>query len=446
MDTDNQKTIPLWISEHFASFENSLNGQKALPVHALRQKALEEFKKCGIPTQKMEEWKYTSLRHLSSMPLKLLANQKAIKVTKPKNLPSIYEELDGVAIRLVFVNGMFNSDLSDDCGSLNIDTLDKVIHDPKHELHAFCNEKLSSISKLENNAFVALNSAFILDGIVLDLKEGQQAEKPIYLLNVTSDENIANYPRVLVRANKNSKARMVHHYYSESDKEYITNSVSEFEVLDNAFLEYVVLQEEGENATHITAIDSIQKGTSNFKTVSLSFGSKLSRNEIRPIIDSEKCFTEMLGLSVLDSNQHVDNATIIDHAKPNSESHELYKGVYADKSKGIFSGTIIVREDAQLTNAIQSNQGLLISDNAACYARPQLKIWADDVKCTHGATVGQLDEEALFYLMSRGIKKSMAKAILIKAFMHEIVSNIEDTELVEYAENKMFAKLDSNIS
>jgi Fe-S cluster assembly protein SufD len=446
MKTEKEITSPNWVIEHFNTFEAALNGQKSLPIHVIRKHGMEKFRSLGIPSQSLESWKYTNLRHFNTLPLSLLSNSSAKQSVKDVALPSMYEDLSGIAIRMVFINGFYSSELSDDKGSLKIDNLAAIVHNPKHELYSFANENINKLAKVDESAFIALNSAFLIDGLALKIEKSEKVEKPIYILNVTTKTNTINYPRVLVNAEEGSEVNIYHHYYSESDVEYVTNAVAEFNCGKKSDVSYTVLQEEAASATHINSIDSTQGEASTFKTVSLSFGSKLARNEVRPVLNAEKCFTEMLGLSVLDTNQHVDNSTIIDHAMPSCESNELYKGVYADKSKGIFSGTIIVRQDAQLTNAIQSSQGLLISDNSACYSRPQLKIWADDVKCTHGATVGQLDEDALFYLRARGIKPNQAKAILIKAFMHEVISKLELDKIEEYVEAKMFSKLDKAIA
>jgi Fe-S cluster assembly protein SufD len=435
-----EKQTPAWLGNHFLQFENVLNGQKKAAVHGLRKAAYENFLTLGLPQTREESWKYTNVLRIKDLPLELRTEVPNVNNIE---LPKLYNTLATKAYRLVLVDGILQSDLSELPKNLNAFSLKEVLDNTSHQSYQIANQYFGQISKYQDDSFISLNTAFARHGLFLHLKTGEVLDRPIYVLCLTA-ENVTSpvtYPRVLLIAESGSKAEVIQHFYSKSEKQYLTNSVVEIFAKDNSTVSHITLQEEGSKAVHVSAIDVLQDNSSKVKTVSLSFGGKLVRNEVRPILNGEQIFTEMFGLSILDNDQHVDNTTLLDHAKPNCESLELYKGVYADKSKGVFSGTIIVREGAQKTNAIQSNQGLLLSNTAASYARPQLKIWADDVKCTHGATVGQLDEDALFYLLARGIPKSQAKAILVRAFLQEVIEKLDQDDLLAYVEELTFAKL-----
>ena len=440
--------MPEWLAEHFVNFEASLNGQKASPVHEMRKAAFEKFQAMGLPHAKLEEWRYTNISKIGSLPLQLDVNPVC---EEDVQLPAIAEELD--AYTMAFVDGGYAEKLSSvsslDVQGIHVASLKDVLGNTSHVLYQDVLQNLSKIAPTSTEAFVALNTAFVNDGVVLKLEKGAKLDKMLYCPFITSvaSKTSITHPRMLVIAEDGSEAQLVQHFVGQDEKQYLTSGVVELVCGKNTNLTHITLQEEGSEAVHVSAIDVYQEESSHVQTYSFSLGGALVRNEVRPVLDGENIMTEMLGLSVLDAKQHVDNTTVIDHAKPNCESFELYKGIYADESKGVFSGTIIVRPDAQKTNAIQSSQGLLISERASCNSRPQLKIWADDVKCTHGATVGQLDDDALFYLMARGISKRKAQSMLVRAFSHEVIDKLESEPLHDYVEmrliNKLEAKLDS---
>lgn len=298
-----------------------------------------------------------------------------------------------------------------------------------------------------NNSKVKLlqNNFETTQDFVSDLNLGLNQEQ--LTLNLDSDSEISisfitsnsiSAPRLNVICHSDST--LVINLHGVTD-EYFSNYLLNLEIAENKLLKIIIIQEDQKTSFSFSTINAELKTKSKLEIYSFSFGGKITRNNISVLLNGENSDAKLFGLNILDSDQHIDNHTVLDHAVPNCESTEIYKGVYNDQSKGIFDGTIIVRKDAQKTNAIQKNQSILLSDDSKSYAKPQLKIWADDVKCTHGATVGQLDLNALFYLQARGIEKSKAKSMLIEAFCSEITENIENESLKSYLLNIINKKL-----
>ena len=273
-------------------------------------------------------------------------------------------------------------------------------------------------------------------------------EHPLQVLYLSTGSSQSSFipVRNLIVAEAGSSLQVIESYASlanhRTDAEhYFTSAVTEVVCREDAVVEHTKIQHEGKQAAHIARLHVHQSARSTFTSHVFNFGGKLVRNEIHPVLDGERIECYLNGLTVISAEQHTDNTTIIDHAKPNCFSRELYKGIYGGSSSGAFSGTIIVRPDAQKTNAIQSNNSLLLTGDATIDTRPQLKIWADDVKCTHGATVGQLDEDALFYMRSRGINEQLAKALLIHAFASDIVSHITRQPIRDFMEQQLIERL-----
>jgi Fe-S cluster assembly protein SufD len=445
-DTANQleREYP-WVLEEYARSQASLN--ESFSAVKQRSAAIEVLAEQGLPSSKQEEWKYTNLSPLFKTPFQLAAKNNG---NVPKAAEIVARRLiDDVSARIVFVNGQYAPDLSSDLSSgesqgfvlstfaSSTSANDKII-----------NEHLGIYSTSSTNSLVALNSAFLNDGLMIQVGRGKIVEKPIVVqFIVTPDaENVMCFPRVLLVAEENSQCTVVEHYFGTGSNRYCTNAVTEVNVAQSAIVDHYRIQEEGAESLHVSSIDVKQASKSTFSTHSFSFGGKMVRNDVNPTVDGEGCETVMNGLNVIDGEQHVDNHTVLDHAKPNCESHEWYKGIYAGSSRGVFNGTIIVRPHAQKTNAIQSNQSLLLSGDAESNAKPQLKIWADDVKCTHGATIGQLDDDALFYLRSRGVGLQDARAMLVKAFAHDVVDGVKNDSLKTTLEEIIESRLKEILS
>lgn len=425
---------PNWVLDRLVNIEKNLAASSSKSLSTLKQKAISDFQQQGFPTTKLEDWKYTNVSSLIKTQYKVVENQLDIT-------PGLKSALDLPALgaRVVFVNGKFNAGLSElkKLASLGVQlsSLSQAISEDSKIL----SEHLGKYALSDSSSFVALNTASIDDGVLICTKAGLEISEPIEIIHYATGNDIAVNSRLLLIAEDNSKLAIIERFIGEGS--YFNNCVAEIILGENSKVDHYKLQEESTDASHLSRIEARQKTGSIYQNHVFNFGAKLSRNEINPVLQGEKAFTLLHGLNILSAQQHVDNQTILDHAQPNCDSREWYKGIYSDQSKGVFSGTIIVRQDAQKTNAFQSNQSLLLSDEAESNSKPQLKIWADDVKCSHGATVGQLDHDAMFYLRSRGIPKKGAENILIIAFAGDILTPIEIPALRQEIEAKVLAKL-----
>lgn len=423
--------IKEWYIDRFKDFENSLNGESLKPIHQLRKEAIEKFSQLSFPTTHDEDWRFTNISPL----LKLNFNPSDRKDGINKNI--IKEFLfKGLNCRLlVFINGHFAKELSHikdlpagvKAGSLYEEILNDSPIVKKH-LGKYANHK--------EQIFTALSTAFTTDGAFIYVPDGKIIEEPFHFLfiNGSKDEQILSQPRNLFITGKNSQASIIEHYVSLGSETYFTNVVTEIATGENSVVNHIKLQEESLKSFHISRIDVGQERGSNFTSHSISFGGEIARNDVRSIFNDQGSECTLNGLFLLKDNQLYDSHTMIDHAKPYCNSHENYKGILDDKSRGVFNGKIMVRQDAQKTNAFQENKNIILSGDALVNTKPQLEIFADDVKCSHGATVGQLDKDALFYLKSRGIGEEKARTILIHAFASDVVRSIKIEAVRNYLE------------
>ncbi|MCB0358185.1 MAG: Fe-S cluster assembly protein SufD [Bdellovibrionales bacterium] len=437
-------TIPSWVRPQFEAFERGLNGAAARPLHTLRKEALERFGTLGLPTTKNEEWKYTNIARLARTDYQLAGDSSGTPLVEGDLEPFAVPGFSGR--RLVFCDGRFVPSLSADIADVrgvSIAPLASVLGDTDSSVGKLVSEHLGEVARFDDDSFVALNTAFLRDGVVLHVEKGVRLESPLELFFLMGEHAAptATHNRLLVVLEEGSSATILETCAGMGASEYFVSSVAEVVVRENASLTHVKIQRESGSAVHVASIAASLARDSRYTHFNYSFGGALVRNDIAPVLNGENIEANLYGVSILNAEQHVDNHTVIDHAQPNSVSNELYKGVYGDRSNGVFSGTIIVREDAQKTNAFQSNQSLLLADTATVETKPQLKIWADDVKCSHGATVGQLDENALFYLRARGIPLHEAKNMLIRAFANDVAEKLPDEALHQYLDRLVFEKL-----
>jgi Fe-S cluster assembly protein SufD len=290
---------------------------------------------------------------------------------------------------------------------------------------------LARYARSDDNAFTALNTSMIEDGAVITIAAKEKIDEPILLLFVSSGriQGAISNPRILIVAHERSEAKVVEKYVTLGDQTHFTNVVTELILEESARIEHCKIQDESLNAFHVATISAHQKRNSHLLTHSISLGASIARNNVIPVLDAEGCECIMNGLYLTRDTQLVDHHTAIHHAKPNCNSHEFYHGILDGKSQGVFNGKIFVRPDAQKTDAKQTNRNLLLSEEATINTKPQLEIFADDVKCTHGATVGQLEDEHIFYLRARGIGKEMARRMLVHAFASDIVNRISMEEI-----------------
>lgn len=342
--------------------------------------------------------------------------------------------LDGEAYRLVFINGRFSEEWS------AVEELPSgvVVENLAGTLRRWPNdvrEILCDNLNFEDAPFAALNTAFLDDGANIVLADSVTLDRPVHLVFLSVGEfQSVSHPRILIRLGKHSKAQVIESYLGVGDS-YFTNAVTQIEVDASARLDHHKLQHEQLGALHLAATHVTQQADSNFRSHYFSFGASLSRNEINCNLDGERIETTLNGLYMPTGDQLMDCRTRIDHAKPNCNSYELYKGILNDEARGVFNGKIFVHQDAQKTDAKQSNQALLLSDDAVVNTKPQLEIYADDVRCTHGATIGELDEKAIYYLRSRGVPLELARTMLIFAFANDIVQNIDILSVKRHLES-----------
>ncbi|MBI2805954.1 MAG: Fe-S cluster assembly protein SufD [Planctomycetes bacterium] len=373
---------------------------------ALREEARARFATLPLPTVRSEDWRFTNIAPLAETSFELPNALMESGPAAPKN-----------KLQFHFLNGRFAPAISSPVpSSISIGSL------------ANAPSSLPLVGKIADvraNAFTALNASFVADGLYVTIPDDVILETPIEIIHYArSDEKpVVIQPRTLIVIGKNARATVVERYFG--GQTYFTNAVTEITLSDYGVLDHVKVQEESVSAYHIANTQVVMAAKSNFTTHYLSLGGALVRNEVRVRFDGEHAEATVNGLYLADGKQHMDNFTVIDHAQPNCASHELYKGILDGKSHGVFNGKIFVRKDAQKTDAKQTNKVLLLSDDATINTKPQLEIFADDVKCTHGATIGQLDATQLFYLQSRGIPLEPARRLLTFAFANDIVNRVK---------------------
>jgi len=427
--------------EKFESFEK-LASQPAW-LSPLRKAGAAGFSEQGFPTLKHEDWRFTNVAPIANLPLHP-ARQAVVNGAESKALgEAIFANLPGN--RLVFVNGFFSASLSSlkpAAGGARIENLAATLaaNSPLIEKH------LGKYAKTKDNAFAALNQAFFADGAFIYVPAGVVIEEPVRLIYISSVKQNGEtiQPRNLIIAEANSKVTVIESYISAASAAYFTNAVTELVAGENAYVEHIKLQDEAANAYHIATIQGEFGRASNVTVHSFALGAKLSRTNIRTKLAGEGLECILNGLYVTKDEQLADHHMIVEHAQPHCASHEYFNGILDDKSKGVFHGRIYVHPIAQKTDAKQTNKNLLLSDNASADTKPQLEIYADDVKCTHGATIGQLNDESIFYLRSRGIGPETARRMLIHAFAGEIIERIKYEPAREELDKLVWERLEAN--
>lgn len=404
----------------------------------LRKAAISRFAELGFPTRRDEEWRFTNVTPITQTPFTPAGRTETLPPSA--NLESVAFE-SAPFHRLVFVNGFYAPSLSspDLPQGVKAGSLAAALEADSELIE----RHLGRYASFENAPFVALNTAFFEDGGFVHIPQGVIVEQPIHLLylSVGEKERTVSHPRTLIVAEENSQATIVESYAGFGDEGTFTNAVTEIVVGENAVVDHYKLQREGTAAFHVATQQVQLSRTSNFCSHSITLGGAIVRNDINAVLGGEGGECTLNGLYLASSKQLVDNHTAIDHAMPHCDSHELYKGILDGQARGVFNGKIFVREDAQKTDAKQTNQTLLLSEKAQINTKPQLEIFADDVKCTHGATVGQLQPESLFYLRSRGIGIEDARSLLIYAFASDIIGRIKVAPIREQLNGLLLAQL-----
>ena len=443
--TTKQLESPLYESLQ-AQFEIVALQDQHEATKAYRAQAMETFRTLGFPSIKNEEWRFANVLPLVKTTYEVSADKNAqiseetlaqaktlIAAHKEDILPKLKGEEKG-AYRLVTINGVFSKELSflPDNAGITISTIGEAVDQPGYQ------EYFGKIVTLENNAFASLNGAMFTDGLFIELKANTVLDMPIHIIKVKlASGNALFQPRNLFVVHKNAQMDVIETYISESDNDasILINGVSEIAVEENAHFFHYDIQKGCKNIRKIQRNEAVQKKHSNYSNYTFTFpGSSFTRNNLAIHLDDEAIESHLYGLYLTAGEQLVDNHTEVHHKKPHGESNQLYKGIIMDKSKAVFNGKIYVYEDAQKTNAFQQSNNVLFSEQATVHAKPQLEIFADDVKCSHGTTIGQLNKEAIFYLKSRGIGEEQAKQLMVKAFAFDVAEKIKIPALRSYVE------------
>jgi Fe-S cluster assembly protein SufD len=399
--------------------------------------ARQVWSKLLFPTPKLESWKYTNPEPIAQGPFVLGAATDipaAEKMLSEAIIPGLAD-----AARVVFVDGVYSEVLSKSVSLPGV-ALSRIAQ-AKGDAAA----QVGSLGLHREEPFAALSTALLSDGVCISLQRGCVVSTPIHVVHLSTGASAGCVcaQRLFIHAAESSQVSVIESHYGAAGVRYLSLPIAEIRAEANAKVDYYKIQNESTSSFHVSGVTVEQHRDAEARTHIFSFGGALVRNNAQVLLRGSNSHAVLNGLSLLSGKQHVDNATLIHHIEPSAESREHFKGIYAGESRGVFSGTITVEKIAQKTNAFQSNQALLLSSDAGIESRPQLKIWADDVKCTHGATVGQLDADALFYLQSRGISKEAAKAFLVHAFASEVLSSVQLPAVKEYVEGLISLRLDS---
>jgi Fe-S cluster assembly protein SufD len=407
----------------------------------LRGRGAARFAALGLPTVRDEEWRFTNVTALNSIDF-ALAGQ----------ISGAAERLNGFAytgapVRLVVVNGRFDTTLSRVKGlpaGVQAGSLAVALKDHADVVQRY----FGQIADFTGRSFTALNTAFVQDGAFVYLPDGAIVDTPIHIVFVSGADGttVMAHPRTLIVAGANAQAQVIESYIGVSGETYFNNAVTEVFVGENAGIDHYKVQQESLDAFHIASLFAHTSRSSRFSSHSFALGGRIVRNDALAILDGEGGDCTLNGLYLADRERLIDNHTTIDHAKPHCGSHEVYKGILGGTARAVFNGKIIVRQDAQKTDAKQTNRALLLTDGATINTKPQLEIFADDVKCTHGAAIGQLDDDAIFYLRARGLTYAEARDMLIHAFAGQVLEGVKVEPLRVALETELFAQLAKDLA
>lgn len=408
----------------FMAFEARVDVQTEL--HDLRTLAIKNFEHKGFPTKKDEAWKYTSLNAILKKDFTVFPkNESTIEFKDVKKY--FLHEID--TYKVVFIDGVFASNLSSTTHEgIDVCLMSSALTKPKYKMviDTYFNQIAS-----KDETLTSLNTAFANEGAYINIPKSKVADKPIEIMyfSTGSEAALLVQPRNLVIVGENSHVQIIERHQCLNENAVLTNSVTEIFAQKRAIVDYYKIQNDELEANLIDNTYVSQKQESHVSVQTFSFGGNLTRNNLNFYHFGERLTSTLNGITIIGDKQHVDHYTLVHHAQPNCESFQDYKGIFSDRSTGVFNGKVYVEKEAQKTNAFQKSNNILLSDKATINAKPQLEIFADDVKCSHGCTVGQLDETALFYMQQRGIPKKEAKALLMYAFSNAVIESIKIPEL-----------------
>jgi Fe-S cluster assembly protein SufD len=423
----------------FLAFENNVDIDS--PIHDIRSEAIKSFEANGFPSKKEEAWKYTSLNSVLKHDYSIFPKQEdTIEYSDIKKY--FIHDID--TYQIVFIDGKFASHLSQTThDGLDICLMSSALNKPKYRL--IIENYFNKIAP--KDSLTSLNTAFSNEGVYIHIPKNKLVSKPIQIIHFSTGNEAALMlqPRNLIVVDENSHVQIIERHQSLTDNPVLTNSVTEIFGNKRAIVDYYKIQNDNKNASLIDSTYVNQKDQSHCLVHTFSFGGKLTRNNLNFYQNGEHMDSTMKGITIIGEKQHVDHNTLVHHIEPNCESHQDYKGIFNDSSTGVFNGKVIVNKEAQKTNAFQSNNNILLSDKSTINSKPQLEIFADDVKCSHGCTIGQLDESALFYMKSRGIPEKEAKGLLMYAFSNNVLKSVKIPELKQRITKIIATKLGVNI-
>jgi Fe-S cluster assembly protein SufD len=429
---------------HVEKFERFAKGaHEPSWMTPLRRAGIERFTDVGFPTLQDEDWRFTNVAPIARLPFKPVFQLPLPDVTQQAIAGFTFGQL--AASRLVFINGHYAAGLS----SVQAQPRGVIVSSLAAALASdstVIEKHLAQHATAKDNAFAALNTAFFQDGAFIHIPAGQTVPAPIHLLFIaTADETGATWhPRNIIVAGADSRATILESYVSTVDASYFTDALTDLVLGSGAVVEHCKFQDESPAAYHIAGVHADLGRGCNFISHSIAVGARLSRNNIRTYLGGEGVECILNGLYLTRADQLADHHMVVEHAQPHCNSHEYYNGILDGRSKGVFHGRILVRQAAQKTDAKQTNKNLLLSDDATVDTKPQLEIYADDVKCTHGATIGQLNEESIFYLRSRGLGAETARRMLIHAFAGEIIERVRYAPAREELDKLIWERLEAN--
>jgi len=423
----------------FLAFENHVDVDSK--IHDIRSEAIKTFENKGFPSKKDENWKYTSLNGVLKHDYSVFPKQE--KALEYKDVKKYFiHDID--TYKIVFIDGKYSSHLSETThDKIDVCLMSSALEKPKYEL--IIENYFNKIAI--KDSLSALNTAFSREGVYIHIPQNQLVDKPIQILHFSTGNESALMlqPRNLIVVEENSHVQIIERHQSLTDNPVLTNSVTEIFASKRAIIDYYKLQNDNQEASLIDNTYIDQKRESFCSVHTFSFGGKLTRNNLNFFQNGERIDSTMKGITIVGDKQHVDHNTLVHHIEPNCESHQDYKGIFGDKSTGVFNGKVVVEKEAQKTNAFQANNNILLSNKATINTKPQLEIFADDVKCSHGCTIGQLDEGAMFYMRSRGIPQKEAKALLMYAFSNNVLNSVKIPQLKQRITKLIANKLGVNI-
>ncbi|WP_026776243.1 Fe-S cluster assembly protein SufD [Polaribacter sp. Hel_I_88] len=407
----------------YVAFEDKVDTNSA--IHDIRTEALENFEKVGFPTKKLEAWKYTSLNSVLKNDFSIFPN-KEVTVELADVKKYFIHDID--TYKIVFIDGKYSSFLSETThDTIDVCLMSSALSNPKYK--TVIDTYFNKVAKQDN--LTSLNTAFAIEGAYIHIPKNIEVKKPIQIINFTtgSEDAIMTQPRNLIIVEENAHVQIIERHQSLTSNAVLSNVVTEIFSEKSSTVDVYKIQNDDLNASIVDNTYVDQKSNSVVSVHTFSFGGNITRNNLNFYQNGEHIDSILKGITIIEGKQHVDHHTLVHHIEPNCESHQDYKGIFDERSTGVFNGKVIVNKEAQKTNAYQQNNNVLVSDKATINAKPQLEIFADDVKCSHGCTIGQLDDDALFYMQQRGIPQKEGKALLMFAFANTVLESVKIPEV-----------------